>query len=173
MLLRCLKAWCWRLWHAVWISVLSISPAVAAELIWSSGVDASWTAIPRRVTSGAGHLVAGWNVASLHIVFCFCPQSRPVWSMNVCYSSIIYQLFSVDFTCLVKPHCVHRVQRCGLLLQVFCDLCVFWIQPWATLKRLNRPRCRLGYALWWAKEPCIRWWRDPPGEGQFGASPSP
>jgi len=49
-----------------------------------------------------------------------------------------------------RPHRMHRVQRCSLLLQVHV-VSVLWSQRWAVLKRLKQLRCCLECGLGWAQ----------------------
>jgi len=46
--------------------------------------------------------------------------------------------------CIIRPHCSSSA-GCGLLLQMYCGLCVCWSQPWALQKPLHWSRCRLAY----------------------------
>jgi len=59
-----------------------------------------------------------------------------------------------------RPHRTHGVQRCGLLLEMWCGQCVVCVSVCllvATVstvsptKRMNRSRCRLEYGLGWAQ----------------------
>jgi len=54
---------------------------------------------------------------------------------------------------------------------IVTDPVAWWsagLLPVSPAKRLNRSRCRLGWGLAWAREPCVRWGPDPPHwKGQF------
>ena len=46
-------------------------------------------------------------------------------------------------TYITRPHCMHGLQRCSLLLQLQHALCVCLTKPWAVLNWLNQSRCHL------------------------------
>ena len=51
-----------------------------------------------------------------------------------------------------RPHRMHGVQRCGLIVTVVArSVCVSvcWTQPWVLQQRLNGSRCRLPCGLEW------------------------
>ena len=85
------KAGCWRVRHAVWIAVLSLSPAVTAQLVCSPGVHASWSTVSGRLSSGAGDVISGTGSISASHFRCFRlrPQSRPVNTIVVVVVVII------------------------------------------------------------------------------------
>ena len=86
----------------------------------------------------------------------------------------------IRFTIHFRPHCMHAVCRCSLLLQLshvawsaclsVCR-CVWWARGSTVQKQLNRLRCCLGGGAdsFGSKEPCVRWiFRTTTGRGTFG-----
>jgi len=90
------------------------------------------------------------------------PKPTPIW---------LYSLPTVYP--IITPHCMHRLQRCCLLLLMFCGLCVCLLYictwPWALLKQLNQLRCHWNVDSGWHNKPCFIWGPGSPQvKGKFG-----